>query len=71
MEDAEYKLERAKSTEEKLEVLEAQGSTISDYFDSVLVMDDDKDKRLHRPAAIARMNKIFAEVADFKGVTVT
>ena len=70
MEDAEYKLERAKSTEEKLGVLEAQGSKISDYFDNVLVMDDDKDKRLNRLAAIARMNNLFSKVADFKLLTV-
>lgn len=71
MEDAEHKLRKAKSTEERLEVLGAQGPMIADYFDSVLVMDDDKDKRLNRLAAIARMNKIFAEVADFKVLTVT
>jgi len=50
--------------------LEAQGPTISEYFDSVLVMDDDKDKRLNRLAAIARMNNLFSKVADFKLLTV-
>ena len=71
MEDAEHKLRKAKSTEERLEVLGAQGPMISDYFNSVLVMDDDRDKRLNRLAAIAKMNNLFAKVADFKLLTVS
>ena len=66
MEDAERKLRKAKNTKEKLEVLEAQEAVIADYFGNVLVMDEDESKRLNRLAAVARMNKLFKKVADFK-----
>ena len=47
-------------------MLEAQEAVIAEYFGSVLVMDEDESKRLNRLAAVARMNKLFKKVADFK-----
>lgn len=59
------KLQATKDYSQKLVILADQQDLIDTYFDDVLVMADQKDIRQNRLATLARLRKLFLEVADF------
>ncbi len=62
---AEQKFSATDEYSERLLVLADQQQHIDRYFDDVLVMADDAPIRRNRLATVARMRKLFLEVADF------
>jgi glycyl-tRNA synthetase beta chain len=51
-----------------LERLAALRQPVDDYFDRVMVMDEDPAQRGNRLATLARLKSLFDQVADFSVV---